>query len=708
MAPGSIWQIVSALAWGAGAFSCLIAACLMQARPAEFGRARGALVLALAVTGLWALVGTLTGPGSLWTELANSLRNLAWLLALYRLFAVDGRHASLAPVRPLLGVLAFVELLQLAILLAVSASVVTAALASLAFHTVVLFRLLVATGGLMLAHNLYGGAAADARLSLRWPALALAAQWGFDLNHYTVSYLLAGTPGVLDALRGLAALAAGVLIALALRRGSGAVRFRPSRAVMFQSASLMIIGGYLVFMVITARWLAWAGQGLTAERQLAFVGMAAAMLAVLASSRRLRGWLRVTLAKHLFQHRYDYREEWLRFTRTIARGHDGGPLPDRVIRAVADMTDSPGGLLLLADEQGDLVLASRWQWPTAEVPAIALPAAAVGHFEADRAGGFIVDLDELRAPAGLAPADWRPPQQTVPAWLLAEPRAWAMVPLHHFERVVGMVVLARPPVARRLDWEDFDLLRVAGQQLASYLAEHAGQEALAEAARFDDFNRRIAFVMHDIKNLASQLGLLARNAEAHAENPAFRADMLVTLRNAADKLNALLARLSRYGTSPVERLAPLSAKAVAGRVAAQFRASHPVELSAKDDCLVLGREDLIEQVLIHLVQNAVDASAAGSPVMLGARREGAVGVIEVRDSGTGMSAEFIRTSLFKPFVSTKPGGFGIGAYEARELVRAMGGQLAVESRDGAGSCFTIRLPLAEPAGQPANLAAKVA
>ena len=83
-------------------------------------------------------------------------------------------------------------------------------------------------------------------------------------------------------------------------------------------------------------------------------------------------------------------------------------------------------------------------------------------------------------------------------------------------------------------------------------------------------------------------------------------------------------------------------------------------------------------------------------------------MIEVLDSGTGMSAEFVRTGLFKPFVSTKSGGFGIGAYEARELVRAMGGQLGVESREGLGTRFTIRLPLAETAELLNNFAAKVA
>lgn len=708
-AAASLWPIVGSVLWGTGAFASLIAAGQLYARPGKFGTARRAVTVAVAATGFWALIGALAGPASLGAELADSLRNLAWLFALYRLFGIDGRDASLAPVRPLLVAVGFVELLQLAIEGLLFLSPFDGRFAELAFHTVTLFRLLVATGGLMLVHNLYGGASTNARLLLRWPALALAVQWGFDLNHYTVSYLLTDTNAGMVALRGLAAVAIGALIEFGLRRGSEALRFSPSRAVMFQSASLMIIGAYLVFMVAIARWLAWAGQELTAELQLAFAGTAAIVLATLASSRVLRAKLRVTLTKHLFQHRYDYRQEWLRFTRTMGRvGPEGGPLHERVIRAVADMTDSPAGLLLTLNEQGDFTLASRWQWPTADVPAIALPAAAARAFEADRSGGFIVDLDELRAPELLSGANWAEPQQAVPAWLLAEARAWALVPLHHFDRLVGMVVLARPALARRLDWEDFDLLRVAGQQLASYLAEQSGQEALAEAGRFDDFNRRIAFVMHDIKNLASQLSLLARNAEAHAENPEFRVDMLVTLRNAADKLNTLLARLSRYGTTTVERLAPVAADQVAKRVASQFKASHQVELVKAEPCLVAGREEVLEQVLVHVIQNAIDASAPDSPVFVQVGIDQFHGVIEVIDSGSGMSAEFVRTGLFKPFVSTKSGGFGIGAYEARELVKAMGGQLAVESREGLGSRFSIRLPLAEAAELLNNFSAKVA
>jgi putative PEP-CTERM system histidine kinase len=422
---------------------------------------------------------------------------------------------------------------------------------------------------------------------------------------------------------------------------------------------------------------------------LVFLTLATAGAILFLPSRRLRGWLRVSLAKHLFQHRYDYREEWLRFTRTIGNsGSEALPLGERVVQAIADIADCPAGLLLAPDEHGEMTLAARWHWPAVDVPAMAMGRPAVAFFEREN---FIVHMDDLRAGG-----ETRGEGKMVPEWLRREPRAWALVPLIHYERLVGLVVLARPAVARELDWEDFDLLRVVGQQVSSYLAENAGQEALAEASRFDDFHRRIAFVMHDIKNLASQLSLLARNAELHADKPAFRDDMLVTLRNSADKLNALLARLSRYGGGAIDKLDWVPAKEVAQAVMQRFQAGHPVVLGNCLDSAVMANREALEQVLAHLIQNAIEASAANRPVLLNIVADGVHARFDVIDSGSGMSPEFVRTKLFKPFVSSKPAGFGIGAFEARELVIAMRGRLEVESREGLGSRFTIRLPLASP------------
>ncbi len=689
LASGFAEQLVGWI-WAAGALCCLLVAAWLRRRRQHFGPAHWAVVSAAALTGLWAGTGALTGIGSPAAALAESARNLGWLYALYRLFTVDGRHAAMGPVRPMVAALAFVELLQAAIWVWLLLQDGAASPLAVFFKTLTMFHLLVAVGALVLLHNLYGGASSQARRKLLWPCTAMAMLWTVDLNLYAIGYLAGSTPTMLAVLRGMLTLPVAGLLVLSAQGQGANPRFRPSRAVAFQSASLLLIGSYLVTLLAAAQWLALAGSDYAAWLQLAFLTLAGVTAVIVLASRRLRGWLRVTVAKHLFQHRYDYRAEWLRFTRTIGETTaNHAPLEERIIRAVADITDSPAGLLLTRSEVGQFELAASWLWPMAEVPGEALDTATVLAIETS---AYVADLDQLRA--GKSDSMAVPP---IPGWLLAEPRAWALVPLLHYERLVGAVVLARPPQARALDWEDFDLLRVAGQQLASYLAEHAGQAALAEAARFDDFHRRIAFVMHDIKNLASQMGLLARNAEQHAENPEFRADMLVTLRNSADKLNALLARLSRYGGTAAQTLGPVRADDVAQAVVDQLRARHPVTLVEREPIEVAADRGALEQILLHLVQNAIDASAPNEPVFVRVASEGLHGVIEVIDSGSGMTPEFVRSRLFKPFVSTKPGGFGIGAYEARELVRAMHGRLDVESRAGLGTRFTMSLPRAEAA-----------
>ncbi len=685
---GAIWPFLVQLIHLLCAGCALALAGWLLARRARRGPAATAEAAALALTACWALAFAGLGSAAAATMALLSLTYLAWLWSLYRLFAHDERDKSVAAIRSVVLALAFVELMQLA-LVAVQQQYsgdMSASLAIAGFQ--VTFRLLFCVGALVLVHNLYVGASQLGRETLRWPAAALAVLWLYDLNLSTIGYLGDGQPSSLVALRGAAMLVVVGLLAIGVLRHDGDLRFRPSRSLAFQSFSLLVIGGYLVVMALVAQGLAYAGGELARLGQAGFLALAGAVALAVLPSRKMRGWLRVSLSKHLFQHRYDYRAEWLRFTDTMGRaGPAAAPLRERIVQAVADITDSPSGLLLTPGDDGGLVLDARWQWRALDVPAEALTAAGARFFEDSQ---FILDLDDLRSGRveGI-------PAEAHPVWLIEEDTAWALVPLVHYERLVGVVVLARPPVARRLDWEDFDLLRVVGRQLASYLAEQASQDALGEALRFDEFNRRIAFVMHDIKNLASQLSLLARNAEKHADKPEFRADMLLTLRNSTDKLQALLARLGRYGAHGGEAPRPVALREILSKVAARYATQHEVVVIERPPCVVLADREPLEQALVHLVQNAIDASDTGTSVFLDFTAEDTHAVIEVVDSGAGMSPEFIRTRLFKPFNSSKPGGFGIGAFEARELIRAMDGRLDVESREGLGTRFRLRLPLAD-------------
>jgi putative PEP-CTERM system histidine kinase len=681
-----VWRLIGTITHLAGAGSALIAAAWLIRRRRRIGSAAGGLIAALVMTALWALLAGVGGGASGAALLAEGLRNFALLYALYGLFATDGRHSSVPQVRLVILSLALVETLLL-VLRVVELLHWNAGTSAVLFQADVMFRLLATIGGLVLVHNLYVGADSQARRSLRWPALGIAVLWLLDFNLYTVAYLLARWPHELASFQGLGAVGLAALVALVGAKNRDELRIKPSRQVAFRSLSLLGVIAYLLAVTAIGRGLSQLDGEVARLVQFALPLAALVAAALILPSQRLRAWLRVTITKHLFDHRYDYREEWLRVTGTIGRAEPGGPsLPERTIQAMAEITESPAGLLLLPDEDGALTLAARWRWPTADVPAVALDVAAVRQLESEP---WVLDLNAMRSEGGAAR-----PGVAVPEWLRGDSRAWALVPLLHFDRLVGAMVLARPTYPRRLDWEDLDMLRVVGRQVASYIAEQSSQIALDEASRFDDFHRRIAFVMHDIKNLASQLSLLARNAERHAENPEFRADMLVTLRNSADKLNALLSRLSRYGSAAIGALGTVELGAKVSAVVAQFEGGHEVTLVEAHSCEVRADAESLEQVLLHLIQNAVDASEPKAPVLLRVWRDTTAGVVEVVDTGHGMTPEFVRTRLFKPFLSSKPGGFGIGAYEARELTRAMGGRLEVESHEGLGTRFIVRLPLA--------------
>lgn len=680
MMPG----LLAFIAFGIAALACGFAGAWIARSGRRDRSDRAATLVALSITALWCLAVAALGADRAIAHFAETARDLAWTIVLFRLFANDGRDANLRLVRPVIGALVLVQLLQLVVIV-VGMGAGTDRDARTAFETLALFHILVAVGTLVLLHNLYAGAADMSRRLLVWSAGALTLFWGFELNFHTVAYLDGGARVELNGLRGLVIAVVAFAVAVGFARSERGLTFRPSRAVTFQLLSLVLIGGYFAAMVLLSGWAARFSGDLGRITQVGFLLAATGFTILWLPSPRFRDWLRVIATKHLFKHRYDYRAEWNRFTHTIGRPTRGeGSLSERAIQSLADITDSPSGLLLLPDEDGALILGARWRWPQTAVPAPAVPLELARLLERE---GLIVDLDESRN--GVS---HHGEAEMMPAWLLEEPHGWAAVPLAHHDRLVGVIVLGRPPVHRGLDWEDFDLLGVAGKQVASYLAEQAGQEALDEARRFDEFNRRMAFVLHDIKNLSSQMALLLANAEKHADNPEFRKDMLITLRNSSEKLNSLLARLGRYGGADTGRRERVDLVDLGRVLAKRFAHTHPVHFTGRGSCPVLADRECLEQALVHLIQNAIDASLAQAPVQIEVRNGGLRGAIVVADAGRGMSAQFVRNELFKPFVSTKDGGFGIGAHEARVMIRAMGGRLDVESREDLGSRFSISLP----------------
>lgn len=653
------------------------------------------LIAALALTSLWGIASTVSGPLGQAALLAETARNFAWTGFMFFLLRSGEGKEQPRTINMIYIALVVVLLLQPLNDAAVIMLEASGFKVKVAVQSALTLRMIFAVGALVLVHNLYTVSAPETRWGISLPMAALAALWTYDLNQYTISYLTSASSMELVATRGLTtALLAPVFVMAAQRNSSW--RIRLSRSVAFQSVSLIAIGAYLVGMVLLATALELVGGTYVRLAQITLIfGMSVTALLILPSGR-FRSWLNVIVAKNFFQHRYDYRSEWMRFADTIGfPSKEAAPFYERVVKSLADIFESPGGLLLVPDEEGRLTLQARWNWATADVPTNCVTSQTMPFFESS---GHILSMDEVRAGT-----DERCDPRAVPQWLYDEGQAWAVVPLVHFGKLAGLAVLSRPRLPRALDWEDLDMLRVVGRQLASYLAEAASQQALAESQQFEQFNRRFAFVVHDIKNLVSQLSILARNAERHADKPEFRADMIDTLRSSVDKMNELLARLSQHNKSRHAQPVAIDIGEAVMKAVHEKRLIYPIDAQLPSGLFATADPARVETIIGHLVQNAIEATPDGSPVKITCRAQGNDIAVNISDSGVGMTEAFISNQLFKPFESTKEGGFGIGAYEARALAMSMGGQLRVDSRLGRGTTFTLLLPSAREGSDKQSL-----
>lgn len=629
-----------------------------------------ALLAALLLTAGWSVAAALAGPASVAASLAETLRNLGWLVFLYTIV----RRAGKAPatIGALIGVLLYI-LIGLAIWDMLRAEPIGALEAAL--------RMLFAAGALVLVHNLYHLAGARRQDGMALALATLAAIWTYDLGLYLFLLLPGYDPGLLLPARGLALALMAPMLAIALR-DSARWRIALSHQAAFRFASIAGIALYLGIAVLIAIMVGKLSGG--AGLLIMFLLSLAALPAI--PSDRLRAQIEVLVAKHFFRHRYDYRAEWMRFADTVGTpGDDALEIGARVAKALSDVLGAPEGLLLLRCGDSGFRADGRWKWD-GDAPQPFAPQ-AIALLET---AGYIADCDTIRAgtEAQIEP-DWLPPI------IIRDDRIFAIVPLVHLGRLVGLALLGRPYAERSLDWEDFDILRAAGRQAASYLAEAEGQARLVETRQFDEFNRRFAFVMHDIKNVVSQLALLARNAERHAENPDFRADMVATLKSSSAKMQDLLARLDGKGGAPAAAPRPVLLTEIVRDLVPIAGPRHPVDLTEVERGLAVRADpDRLRTILTHLLQNAVDASPGGAPIRFRSHVEGGRVHLDLVDQGCGMDEAFVSDALFRPFQSSKEGGFGIGAYEARTLARSMGGEVSATSRSGAGSTFTLSLPMA--------------
>jgi putative PEP-CTERM system histidine kinase len=685
------------------ALVCLVWTALILAA----GRERGALLPAAAclASALWAGAVALQPEEPLlgWAGILEILRAGIWIALLVVLHRrVGGPRARLLERRfAIAGVVA--------VLLALPTVLPAASMALALPHfgsPALLARLGLALLVVLLAENLLRNADEAVAWHVNMVCIALGGLAAFDVVLYAHAALSgAFATALLDARAALTALAMPLLAVAAVRDRRWRREPPVSRDVVFHSATLMMAGAFLLGVgaigeVLRRLDLGWAGTV-----QTSLLAGALMAVAVAAASRSVRSRMRRLVVDHFFTARYDYRREWLHCVAILSVPDSEATAPVRAVRAIADAVDAPSGLLLLRDPEEEGPAPLRWagSWNLPDEPM------ALG---ADHP--LLASLG-----AGCRVLAFEGAQTAPPALTAAYGPLWLAVPLlHHRDGLIGAVLLSPARAPFPLDQEVFDLLRTLGREVAMFLAERRAAERLVDGRRLQDYAKRFAFVAHDVKTVSSQLTMLLANAEQNLQDPEFQSDMLLTVRASASRIDTLIARLRQDEAR--EALAPSATGGTVepvARLRALARArTHPVQVvdEGAPPGLAAMAPEAFDAVVTHLLDNAVEASAADALVRIRVRGEAMRTVVDIIDTGHGMTAEFIRDALFRPLRTSKPEGNGIGAWQARELLRQAGGDLEVTSRPGQGTTMRIILPAVPGsarqamAGAPALVPAKAA
>lgn len=554
-------------------------------------------------------------------------------------------------------------------------------------------HVLFAIMGLMMVEQLYRNSSMEMRWALKFLCLGLASIFIIDFFVYSKSLLFSQLDSTLWNSRGFINGLVVPLLAVSVYRLQTEdilrlSRITVSKKVIFHTTVLFGTGLYLILMSVTGFYIRDYGGNWGEAAQLLFSFLAILLLLVLFVSGKVRALAKVYFSKHFIHYRYDYRDEWIKLSRTIAQLNSVNELSGFIIKTLASLVESSGGGLWLKNEQGDFYLAEE------NNPGFAPPQLLHAHdsliqflIEKQWVIDFVEYVNDPDVYDGVDLSQWNADKNDV----------WLIVPLFRQNELEALVVLTQAKVPRRLNWEDHDLLKTVGMQLANALALSHASDALSRSRQFEAYNRLSAFLVHDLKNLVAQISLIVKNAEKHKRNPEFVDDAIATLENVVSKIDHLLAQLKK-GNVQSDTRTLVNLVDIAHDVAIQQAGNTPtLQLDIRQDVIeVLAEKEKMTAILGHLVQNAQEATDADGFVRLELNCDDSQAFIKVIDDGHGMDSKFIAERLFKPFDTTKGNaGMGIGVYEARDYIVKLTGQIAVESQPGEGSVFSISLPLGE-------------
>lgn len=470
-----------------------------------------------------------------------------------------------------------------------------------------------------------------------------------------------------------------------VRSGFGEIDVYPSHAVLRTSLTFVLSGAYLFVVGVLAQVVAQTGKAGAFPFQALVVLMAFALLAMLLVSNRIRQKIHRIVSRHFKRPQYDFRQIWTRVTQSMSNVFDQPGLCGAAARLISETFTVLSVSIWLLDEQDRLAFAASTSQSGRDATDM-LPKVDQ-NFASIRALTKPFDLEKAKG-------DYADGLKQISVSQFRTGGNPVCVPLCAASRCIGLVILTDRVSGTPYTVEELDLLKCMGDQIAVGLLNLRLTDEIAKGKELEAFQAISAFFVHDLKNAASTLSLTLQNLPIHFDDPLFRQDVLHGIGKTADRINAIISRLTALRHLELN-LAEVDLNSVVDDALKALNGSANTKVTKRlglQPKLRLDR-DQFGSVITNLLLNACDAVGTKGEISIETRQNNNWAVLSVSDNGCGMSPAFLKSSLFRPFQSTKKKGLGIGMFQSKMIVEAHRGRIIVESEPAVGTTFQVMLPL---------------
>jgi putative PEP-CTERM system histidine kinase len=476
---------------------------------------------------------------------------------------------------------------------------------------------------------------------------------------------------------------AAILIAYSKIFRGNDVKVLVSRYVLYRSVTLLIVGFYLITLGLIGEGMRYFRIPFSRDLAVFFAFASGISLLMLLLSEQLRRKVKVFINKHLYKHKHDYREQWLRFTDKLSGCKLQGDVHMAVLFCYIEAFGLAGASLYLFDN-GKNSYVNRAQLSMPHAPADFIPSTGLLSYFSER--------DRI-----LNPYDNEYAPNTEESACIRQAEARLIVPLIFDGKVEGLVFFKKQLANEEFNYEDYDLMKTLAKQAAHSIISYRLAEELVETMEMVAMAKMSSFVIHDIKNLTYSLSLLLNNAENFMDNREFQNDMIATLRNTVSKMKILIQKLKstpeKGSLNTVLSDVNLLVQEVVGDIL-KIKPDANIRYHGSPSLSLVDREE-IKKVILNLVMNALDAVGEKGTVTIETDINDKTVRLRIRDNGCGITDDFLRNHIFKPFRTTKEKGLGIGLYQCKQIIEAHNGIIGAESVVGEGTVFTVSLPVSE-------------